>query len=274
MEWDKPIIDARRIARLVAGVGMLAALAAGEATGREPPASGCLDLRTVDGAWLAAPREALLRTEVGAHARLRLSEDCPAPPAGESLGSLAPEGWLCPGGQAWLRSGERVCAVASLEPLDAAALADALRAADAATGVPTLDPVEVRGRAGRARGFAGTTEYCLDSRYLRGWHTDRDGLVVEVSPRRHAGNRYYRIETANACPQADAADQLRLVSGIGLTAICGHAGDRVELVRDRPAHVEIDVPTMFRSRLTTRGCEIRRVYPLPGSQTASAAPPT
>ncbi|MCD9032341.1 hypothetical protein LDO32_11450 [Luteimonas sp. Y-2-2-4F] len=263
--------------RTIAAAGLLAALAAGEAAGREPPAPGCFDFRTIDGAWLAAPREVLLRTGDGARGRLLLAEDCPAPPAGEAIGALAPEGWLCPGGQAWIRSGERLCAVSSLHPLDAAAFADALRAADAASGTATMDPVEVRGRGGRGgrgRGFAGTTEYCVDSRHLRGWHADRDGLVVEVSPMRHAGHRYYRIETANACSHADAADHLRLVSATGLTAVCGHAGDRVVLTRDRPAGVEIATPSMFGTRTAERGCDIRRVYPLPaGRETADAAPP-
>lgn len=269
------IAGTRPAMRIAAAACLLAALAAGEAAGREPPAPGCFDFRTIDGAWLAAPREVLLHTEAGAHGRLRLAEDCPAPPAGEAIGALAPEGWLCPGGQAWIRSGERLCAVASLHPLDAAAFADALREADAA-GTATLDPVEVRGRGGRegARGFAGTTQECVDSRHLRGWHSDRDGLVVEVSPMRHAGNRYYRIETADACPHADAADQLRLVSATGLTAVCGHPGDRVVLERGRPQGVDIPTPSMFDTRLAKRGCDIRRVYPLPADRETAGAAPT
>lgn len=240
---------------------VLAGMAVADAAdARDAPAPGCLDARTIEGAHLVAPREVLVRTADGGPARIHLLTDCPAPPEGTGVGALAPDGWMCAGGGAWVRSGDALCPVIAVQPLTEGEFADALRGADAdADAIASLARVEVRGV--RGRGFAGTTEYCVDSRHLRGWRTDAEGLVVEVSPMRHAGNRYYRVETATTCPDAESAATLRLVSNTGLAAICGHPGDRVVLGGSRPEHFA-QRGTHAR-RLFGRGCQIRRVYPLP-----------
>src|SRR5690606_4641868 len=119
------------------------------------------------------------------------------------------------------------------DALSASALADALRLRDARmqADVTTLDRVEVQGHR-NWRDIRGTTDYCVDARFLRGWREDDEGLVVEVSPRRHAGHRYYRVETLNECADLASARSIRLVSRSGGAAVCGYPGDKVVLLND------------------------------------------
>lgn len=122
----------------------------------------------------------------------------------------------------------------------------------------TLDRVEVPGH--RWRDIRGTTDYCVDARFLRGWSQDSEGLVVEVSPRRHAGHRYYRVETVENCSDLASAYSIRLVSRSGGAAVCGHPGDKVLL---------LDYSSQGLSKMGVsatgafgRGCEIDRVTPV------------
>lgn len=123
----------------------------------------------------------------------------------------------------------------------------------------TLDQVEVRGH--HWRDIRGTTDYCVDARFLRGWSRDSEGLVVEVSPRRHAGHRYYRIETIDLCPDLASAHSIRLVSRSGGAAVCGHPGDKVVLMD----YASQGFSQMGGSATAAfgRGCEINRVTPVP-----------
>ena len=123
----------------------------------------------------------------------------------------------------------------------------------------TLDRVEAQGH--HWRDIRGTTDYCVDARFLRGWSKDGKGLLVEVSPRRHAGHRYYRIETVENCSNLASAHSIRLVSRSGGAAVCGHPGDKVML---------IDYSSQGLSKMGVsatgafgRGCEISRVTPVP-----------
>ena len=119
----------------------------------------------------------------------------------------------------------------------------------------TLDRVEVREH--HWRDIRGTTDYCVDARFLRGWNQGKDGLMVEVAPRRHAGNRYYRIETVENCPDLASADSIRLVSRSGGVAVCGHPGDKV-LLFDHLAQGRKNMGTP-KTHAFGRGCEIEKV---------------
>lgn len=123
----------------------------------------------------------------------------------------------------------------------------------------TMDRVEARGH--HWRDIRGTTDYCVDARFLRGWSQDRKGLVVEVAPRRHAGHRYYQVETVEHCSDLASAHSIRLVSRSGGAAVCGHPGDKVVL---------LDYPSQGFTRMGgsathafRRGCEINKVTPIP-----------
>jgi len=193
---------------------------------------------------------------------MELDADCPVFAEGVDLETFAHEGWACPGSRVFVRGGDITCPVIRMTALSSSGLAEALHERDAhmQAGVATLDRVEVRERR-HWRDIRGTTDYCVDARFLRGWREDRAGLVVEVSPRRHAGHRYYRVETVDRCPDLADARTIRLVSRSGGAAVCGYPGDKVVLVDDPPADfARMDKP---RTVVFGRGCEISRVTPLP-----------
>ena len=126
---------------------------------------------------------------------------------------------------------------------------------------PTVTLGRVEARRHHWRDIRGTTDYCVDARFLRGWSQVREGLLVEVAPRRHAGHRYYQVETAESCPDLASAHSIRLVSRSGGAAVCGQPGDKVVL---------LDYSSQGLSQMGGaathafgRGCEIKRVTPVP-----------
>ena len=243
--------------RIAAGIGIAMAWWLQPAAAREPPAAGCVDLRDLDGGWRSGDREILLRARGGTGARLELDPACPVFPEGVDLATVGRDGWTCPGHRAWVRGGGVACAVARMMPLTATAMANALdqRQARLRASV-TLDRVVVQGH--HWRDIRGTTDRCVDARFLRGWREDDDGLVVEVSPKRHSGHRFYRVETLNACSDLASARSIRLRSRSGGAAVCGHPGDKVMLVGNTSTGMGVPATHAFE-----RGCEISRVVPIP-----------
>lgn len=227
---------------------------------REPPAAGCIDLHDPGDGWRIGERALVIRASGQAGARLELDTACPVFAEGVDLETLAPDGWACPDGRVWVRGGGTTCQVVRMRALSAAELADASRRRDArAQADVTLDRVEVQGRHWREIG--GTTDYCLDARFVRGWREDGDGLVVEVPPWRHAGHRYYRVETANRCPDLASVRSIRLMSRNGGAAVCGYPGDKVVLVDEASGgFARMGSP---RTGAFAHGCEISRVTPFP-----------
>src|SRR5690606_15725929 len=195
-----------------------------------PPAPGCIDLQDVSGGWRTGEREFLVRKSEKGGVYLELDPACPVFAEDVALETLAPGGWACPGGHVFVRGGGNTCPVIRMQPLSASELAEALRKPSPNTrAAMTLDRVEVREH--HWRDIRGTTDYCVDARFLRGWREDSKGLVVEVSPRRHSGHRYYRVRTVNECADLASARSIRLVSRSGGAAVCGHPGDKVETKR-------------------------------------------
>jgi len=192
---------------------------------RLPPAPGCLDARQMDEVRQVSPTLLAVQGRDGQRFRIDLADGCPGASQAQAV-LLAREGWVCGTGREYVRIGDATCAVAAIATVDAreyAALARASQVAD--DGVTTLDTVQVR--APRRHGFAGSSSFCFNPRYLRAWSEDKQGMLVELSPRRSGGHRYYRVELAQSCPDLDSAPAITFRSGVGIGLICGNPGDRV-----------------------------------------------
>jgi len=230
----------------------LAIGAAGATQAREaPPTAACLDARQMQEVHQAGPRTLAVLTGDGRRFRLELGVDCPGVGASADATLLAHEGWVCGREREFVRVGAEFCPIAGLETIDAKAYAALARQGDE-EGIATLETVEVRGQ--RRHGFAGSYSYCFNPRYLRAWSEDPEGLMVEMSPRRAGGNRFYRVELAQSCPDLDSAPAISFRSGVGIGLICGNAGDEVR------AETETGGGINERRWMSTR-CLVSAVYP-------------
>lgn len=246
--------------------GIAVAVAALPAVSREPPAPYCMDARAIREVRQSDPRTLAVRLHDESRFRLELVDACPAATDAGQLHLVTKDGWVWGSNDEILRVGSRDCAVAGLARIDARQYAQLALASDRSDDVGTLDPVVVSGR--RRRGFGGSTAYCVDARHLRSWHEDGRGLVVETSPGRAGGHRYYRVELGGSCPEAASAEELRLVSGVGLNLVCGHAGDRAVMGGDTSRNAfQRDVGSFG----LARGCAVTHVYPI-GSTAGEGAP--
>jgi hypothetical protein len=221
------------------------------------PAAGpqCFDAAEVREARQSDDRTLALRLNDQSRYRLDLAEDCPAALQQARPALVSRGGMVCGNPEEYVDLGDRRCAVAGIAKIDAREYSElALRSQRGARkDDDTLDTIEVRSK--RTRGFAGTTAYCLDARYMRGWHEDGNDIVVEVSPARSGGNRFYKVEFGGQCPQVRATSALRLESAIGGNAICGNAGDRAVFFALHADPVGLSSPD--RSL-----CNVNLVYPL------------
>lgn len=231
------------------------------ATGREPPAAHCIDGRAIAEAHQVDAHTLQLRDAAGNRRTVMLAGPCPAVLDDGAPAFVGWGGWLCGADGDTVRSATLECPVAAVTPVDARDYAALLR--DSRETMRTLDRVVVQDR--RARGFRGTPDYCVASRWLRSWHDGPDGLEVEVSPRQAAGHRRYRIELQGVC-DSDRADTLRLVSGTGTGVVCGHAGDHAVFSRSTQADDPTGAGFMRALGDTTASarsrCQVSRVYPL------------
>ena len=221
---------------------------------REPPVAHCIDGRELVDARQIDARTLVLQDNDAGRRRVTLSDDCADVLRDEQVQFVGWGGWICGIDGDVVRSSVRTCRIETVDLLDAQAYAALLRSAQ----VPMLDTVVVQGR--RTRGFSGTPDYCVANRWLRSWHDGPDGLVVEVSPRRAAGHRHYRIETAGSCGFQFDADTLTLVSAMGTGVVCGHPGDQVVFGSDS-TDVELRSQRVPRAAALAR-CTITGVYPI------------
>lgn len=239
---------------------------------REAPATGCIDLRKLSGGWRSGERELLIQSQGNTGARLTLDSSCPVIPEGVDIVTLAPGGWACPGKRISVRGGDTTCPVAQMSLLSETELVAALRTREAhVQHIATLKPIEVRAR--NWRDIRGTTDRCVDKRFLRGWSWGDDGLVIEVSPRRHSGNRYYRIETVESCSDLAHADTIELEALNRSVAICGRPGDRLWMqdrwyqeaqeARSGAGVAGMQIESHVSRMALRQGCEISKVTPLP-----------
>lgn len=249
-------------------VGMALLLASAGALARDPrPAAHCVDARQVREAWQSDGRTLAIRLEDGSRHRIELAEDCSGANMAEQPRLLTRGGWLCGGNDELLQVDQRTCPVAGMAAIDAREFAEHARLANQLARATMLDRVEVRGE--RVRSFAGTSAYCVAPSHVRGWNMDAEGMVVEVSPRRSGGNRFYRVELAGYCSELREANAMELESGMGIGAVCGNAGDLAIPVLPLPG----DAPTLsasvtpFGSRrppgsIVATECRVTRVYPI------------
>lgn len=220
------------------------------------PTEGCLDARLMQEMRWSDARTLAILDQQGNRFRIDLTDDCSATDrSGASL--LAKDGWVCGVGREYVRVQEQVCSLAGIRAIDAKEYARLARSGDSGgDDVTTLETVQVRSH--RGRGFIGSHSYCFSPRFMRSWAEDGRGLLVEMPPQRAGGNRHYRVELAQSCPELFAAPAIRFESGVGVGVICGNPGDRVvvETENDR-----------FRAGVASRvRCRVSAVYPVDESE--------
>jgi hypothetical protein len=242
-----------------------------------PPAPHCFDARDVIEARQSDERTIALRLRDESRYRVELADACPHALFAERARLVSAQGWICGSNEEYVEADERRCALAGFARIDAREYADhALRSRRAVprSDDPVLDTIRVSAR--RGRGFGGTTAFCLDTRHMRGWSEDGNDLIVEVSPKRSGGHRYYRVELAGACTEMITMDALQLDSPTGGTAFCGNPGDRAVFSRQgssgRLFSAGIDRRIAESSLAARAGCMVSRVYPiLPGERRETSA---
>ena len=228
-----------------------------------PPAPHCFSAREVREVRQSDPQTLAVRLTDGARYRVELADVCPGAMRADHPRLVSRQGWICGSNEEILDLGERRCAVAGLARIDAREYAEHALRSDRGGGDivarGALDTIVVRGK--RRRGFGGSTAYCLDARYMRAWSEDAGDLVVEVSPMRSGGNRYYRVELGSGCAELSSAIHVQLVSAVGTTAICGNIGDRAVFLRDENVG-GVERPRTEGSLAAQYGCTVKQVYPL------------
>lgn len=235
-----------------------------------PASAACVDARQLVELRQASSRQLAGLDRSGQRVRIDLGDDCPGS-AGARAQLLARSGRVCGAEGEAVRIGTATCpivAVTAVSARDYAGLARAAAALADDTTATTLETVEVRGE--RRRGFGGSSSYCFDTRYLRSWSEDGKGMLVEVSPARSGGHRYYRVELPQSCPDLDAAPAISFRSGVGISLICGNPGDRVvadgtgdsvSFDASSPYPVSDDVrASRFRAGMRFQ-CTVSAVYP-------------
>ncbi|WP_368564031.1 hypothetical protein [Pseudoxanthomonas sp. UTMC 1351] len=228
------------------------------------PSPDCLDARRMQEVRQVEPRALTVLTQDDRRFRVDLASDCPVGTGDAIL--LAQEGWVCGRAREFVRTGERLCPISGLQTIDAREYAALARAGDRdQAGIATLDAVQVR--AERRQGFAGSYSYCFNPRYMRAWSEDSEGLLVEMSPRRAGGNRYYRVELSQSCPDLYSAPAVIFQSGVGIGLICGNPGDQVLAQTEREdverAYLQGNgiTPNFNPRRARATRCAVTAVYP-------------
>ena len=209
-----------------------------------------------------SPLLVTVATTTGAF-RIDLAGHCEMPlDAGLSI--LARDGWVCNGERAFLRSGEALCPIERVQPIEFREFTRLTHLAAGRGGLPDLtllDQVEVIGKASARRGFTASTEYCFDPGHLRGWSEDNGAVVVETSPRRAGGNRRYRVELAGNCSNLAGAQSIQFRSGVGIGVICANPGDALVVLDARSGFF---AGRSQSSLISGAGCAISAVFPVGG----------
>jgi hypothetical protein len=249
---------------LAMSAGIAPASDAGSSSARPPaPSPHCFDARDVREAVQSDPQTIALRLGDESRYRLELAEACPGALRRDRVKIASRHGWVCGSNEEHVTAGDRRCALSGIAKIDARQFAElALRSKRPEADGGDLETIEVRSK--RRQGFGGTTAYCFDARHMRGWREDGSDIVVELSPKRSGGHRYYRVELASSCGETTSANALRLESPTGGTAICGNPGDRAMFsVTSGGASATGTLATRFAGSLAAQaGCAIKQVYPI------------
>ena len=236
--------------RTIALFALLGAAVGSHADARSPaPAAHCLDARQMQEARQASPQTIAIALNDGTRYRVDLAQSCPDAVNGGQASLLAREGWVCGSSPEFVEAGGQRRPVAAVTPIDARTYAHLARAG-------ARDTVQVH--AGKRHGFTASASYCLNPRWMRSWSEDGQGLIVEMSPKRAGGNRFYRVELSSACPDLAESQQIELRSGMGIGVVCGNAGDQVVSINDTP----FERGRQITARPSRFACPIAAVYPL------------
>lgn len=226
-----------------------------------PPSANCVDARSVDEVVQSDDYTLAVRLADGSRFRIDLAARCPGIAHEPGVRLVSPAGWVCGRPREAVASGPRACPVAHAMRIDSRTFAAHAVRAQGTRPPGVLDAVTVTAR--RPRGFLGSPAYCVNVNHMRGWHEDAQGIVVEVSPMRSGGNRFYRVELAGGCQDMTDAAHLTLKSGVGGAMVCGFAGDTAIF---RHALEQAGYAGAFGARAAASGvdgqCAIAEVYPI------------
>lgn len=241
-----------RISSLAFAVLLLGSTAAAAETRAPQPQPGCLDARIVETVHVLSETRLAVASSDGRRFAIELVSACAdALAPGAQLGLLARDGWVCGGGNEFVKvqGAEGLCPIGSIGPVDSREFARLAREA----GSLTLAQFEVRGRKA---GFGGSADFCFQAGQVRSWSEANGGLQVVVGQRGRRGSRSYRVELDDTCPDLGRFENVDFQSGVGNGLICGNTGD-VVIVQD-------DGATVGTSRLGSR-CVVSEVYPMDAS---------
>lgn len=249
---------------------------------RVPPAPHCMDARQTSGMYQSDDTTVVVAS-TRKYYRLQLAGSCPGLDKDPALTMQSPGGWVCGGPEERFTTATTRCPVASVEQIDSRQYAQHARQTVRQEQGKTLESVLVTATAGddarrrHARGFVGTADYCFNTAQIRGWSESPEGMQVQVSPRRNAGNRSYMVQLEGSCPMLNSSPSIVFHSGSGMGVICGNAGDRVLGVRENfvdgtraQAPFDSIVPVMTglvgagTGSSYTGACTIAAVYPVSG----------
>ncbi|MGY0798526.1 DUF6491 family protein [Lysobacter sp. A286] len=233
---------------------------------RIAPAGNCLDTRLVNEVFQADERTLAVAASDGLRYRLSFADACGDVTTASDAKMLAKDGWMCGTGNEFIAMNDRLCPVDSVARISAAEYAEHARASHTSPdGTVTLSTVKVQGE--RRRGFAASSNYCINPRYIRGWSEDPEGVVVEMDPRRSGGNRFYRVELTGSCPQLSGGSAMSMRSGMGIGLVCGNPGDTIQagtraFAGGRPPDFLMTGSDRLQILGAKFGCPVRSVYPM------------
>lgn len=248
------------------------------------PAPNCADARAVQEVVQSDDHTLAVRLADESRYRVDLAVRCPGIADEPDVRLVSPGGWACGRAKEVVVGAARSCPIANVAKIDAKAFSTHALQARRAPAPDVLDSVAVKGE--RRRGFVGSPSYCFNTNHMRAWHEDADGIVVEVSPLRSAGHRFYRVELGASCQGLTDGAHLGFRSGVGGAMICGYAGDRAMFQTELEASGYDGAfygPIGERSRvgraqqvlgvsLPVDGCPVAQVYPVdPDTKRAVAA---
>ncbi|MEP6906674.1 MAG: DUF6491 family protein [Pseudoxanthomonas sp.] len=211
-----------------------------------------MDARLMQEVRQSTPLSLLVLGSDGRRFRVELGNECKLALQDADATLLAEEGWVCGRAREFVQTAGQTCRIAAVRGIDAREYAELARISDRQQAIKTLGTVEVR--ADRRHGFAGSYSYCFSPRHMRSWSEDGESMLVEMSPKRSRGNRYYRVELVQNCPVLDSSPAIYFQSGMGTGLICGNPGDRVVAIAEEGG---------FSSRgIKTMSCAIGAVYPM------------
>ena len=235
----------------------VALVLSGPVLARSPaPSADCMDARLIQEVRQPDPDTLVILGRDDRRFRMELERGCNVAGRTENATLLAQEGWVCGLEREFVQVEGQTCRIAGIRSIDSREYAELSRISDKQGKVPTLDAVEVRGEGWR--GFGGSYSYCFNPRHMRAWSEDNKSLLVEMSPKRSGGNRYYRVELAHSCRELFSAPVIYFKSGMGIGLICANPGDQVVVVPEEGG---------FSTRGISRSsCAISAVYPLEQSE--------